>query len=255
MAKRRKLLTAAFVVVSVFILLYSPSRNALTQLIYTLAPSGWGLSDNVTNSWNSLIVGFQDKNILAEQNKALLAENEQMQVQVLDRNLLAERVSKLEEALGRVSVDNRVSANVIVNYGQSPYDTLILDEGEDAGVAKGDMVVYAGAGVIGEIVETTSTSSKVNFYSSSGNEQEVVIGPHHIPAVALGRGMGNFETKVPQDSMVEVGDTIVSAKGNLILGAVSVIEGKPAEPFKHILFRSPFNLAEVRSVEIILGKK
>lgn len=251
---RKNTVLAIFVGVSFFTLLYSPARSTLTEGVYMFATGVWGAGDASVNAWDSFVTNFRDKERLIKENESLVSELDRMQVQVLDRNLLAEKVTKLEEALGRMRSDNRVVAEVIIDQARSPYDVLIVDAGEKEGVAVGNDVVYAGSGIIGKVIESTSGSSKVKLFSSPGSEESVLVGSHYIPANSRGRGMGNFEAKVPQDSLVVVGDTIISTKGNLILGTISLIEEKPAEPFKRIFFRSPFNISEVRSVEIIIDK-
>lgn len=252
---RKNIALVALVAISAFALLYTPLRSALTQAVYSVAPSLWGAGGNAESALGAFLVNFKEKDGLVRENETLNETISMMETKVLDRNLLAEKVTKLEEALGRTQSDDRVVANVLVGVSRSPYDTLVIDAGEEEGINKGNMVVYSGSGVIGEVVETTPYSAKIKLYSSPGEEHRVTVGSHYIPVLAVGRGMGNFEAKVPQDSAVSVGDNVVTVKGNLILGAVSLIEVKPAEPIKRIFFRVPFNITEIQSVEVIVGKR
>ncbi|MCK9344562.1 MAG: rod shape-determining protein MreC [Candidatus Pacebacteria bacterium] len=252
---RKNIALAVLIGASAFALLYTPARSTVTEGVYMVATGVWGFGGATTNAWNSFATNFRDKERLIRENAMLSAELARVEAQVLDRNLLAEKVTKLEESLGRVRGDDRVVAEVVVDHGQSPYDTVVVDAGAEEGIILGNVVVYAGSGVIGEIIEVSSNSSKIKLFSSPGSERAVLVGPHYVPANALGRGMGNFEAKVPQDSLVAIGDTIVSTKGNLILGTISVVEEKPAEPFKRIFFRVPFNITEIHSVEIIVDKR
>lgn len=241
----------ALVAISAFVLLYTPSRAMLTEMLYTVAPKVWNIGDMAGSAWSSFATNFRIKRSLVYENDMLHADISRMQAQVLDRNLLEEKVMKLEEALGRAGSDNRVVASVLAGPGYSPYDTLVIDAGAEHGIAMGNVVVYAGAGAIGTIVEVSESSAKVLLYSSAGQEHVVLVGAHAIPSTARGRGMGNFEAKVPQGSTVAFGDTVLFSKGNLILGTVELVEEKSAEPFLTVFFRTPFNLAEIRSVEVI----
>lgn len=250
---RKSVALIVLVTISAFALLYSPLRAMLTQVVYTVAPRAWSIGDTASGTWGSLVANFRIKRSLVYENEQLHTEIDRMQTQVLDRNLLEEKVLKLEEALGRAGSDNRVVASVLAGPGQSPYDTLAIDAGAEHGIAVGDVVVYAGAGVIGTVAEVSISSAKVKLYSSSGEEHLVLIGEHSIPTTARGRGMGNFEAKVPQGSVVAVGDTVLLPKDNLILGTVQLVEEKPAAPFITVLFRTPFNIAEIRSVEVLTG--
>lgn len=252
---RKNIALGALVAISFFALLYSPVRSSITQAVYSVAPSMWNIGDTTTGLWGAFLVNFRNKDSLAKENDTLHADVSRMEAQVLDRNLLSEKVTKLEESLGRVRSDDRVVAGVLAGPGRSPYDTLVIDAGLEQGINVGNMVVYAGSGAIGEIVEVSQSSSKVKLYSSPGEEHMVIVGSHYIPVLALGRGMGNFESKVPQDSAVSVGDNVISTKGNLIFGIVSLVEEKPAEPVKRIFFRVPFNITEIQSVEVIVDKR
>lgn len=251
--ERKNIAPVVFFAVSALTLSYAPTRAMLTQALYAVAPRVWSVGDAASNAWGSLIANFRIKRSLVYENDALHAEIYRMQAQVLDRNLLEEKVLKLEEALGRAGSDNRVVAYVLAGPGLSPYDTLIIDAGTDRGIAVGDEVVYAGAGAIGTIAEVLDSSAKVALYSSSGQERPVLVGVYAIPATARARGMGNFEAKVPQGSIVAVGDTVLLPKDSLILGMVQLVEEDPAAPFITVLFRTPFNVAEIRSVEVLTG--
>lgn len=253
--ERKKIALSALVIVCAFVLLYNPARSAFTEAVFSVAPGVWSAAAVPSNVWNSFLTNFRAKNTLVAENDALHVDILRMQAQVLDRNLLDEKVRKLEEMLGRAQSDNRVVAYVLVGPKFSPYDTLVVDAGLDEGVAVGNTVVYAGSGAIGEVVEVSAASSKVKLYSSPGEEHFVLVGPHYIPVTAFGRGMGNFEAKVSQDSVVATGDNIVSVKGDFILGTISLVEEVPAEPIKRIFFRTPFNITEIRSVEIIVNKR
>lgn len=250
---RKSLTLFAIIVISIFSLLYTPLRSRLTQVLYTFAPSVFHLGSTAGGTGESFFTVFRSKQNLVYENVMLRAENSRMAAQVLDRNLLDERVAKLEEMLKRTRNDNRVVADVIVGFGQTVYDTLVIDAGLDHGIQKGDSVVFAGAGVVGEIIEASNATSKVKLYSSPGEEHLVLLGAHSLPATAHGKGNGNFEAKIPQESAVLVGDTAIVSKGNLILGTVYSVEDKPGLPYKTVLFRSSFNPTEIRTVEVIVN--
>lgn len=252
---RKNIALIALVAISAFVLLFAPVRGTLTQALYTIAPGVWSIGNTTSGAWRSLMTNFRIKRSLVYENDTLRAEIDRMQAQVLDRNLLEEKVLKLEEVLGRAGSDNRVTASVLAGPRWSPYDTLAIDAGTEHGIAVGDVVVYAGAGAIGTITEVSDSSAKVTLYSSAGQEHSVLVGANALPATARGRGMGNFEAKVPQGSVVALGDAVLLPKGDLILGVIQMVEEKPASPFITVFFRSSFNIAEIRSVEVIKIKE
>lgn len=251
--KRITLLAIFFV--SLISVLYTPIRSRLTQALYSVAPSFFSIGSGLTNTGSSFTANFRDKQTLVYENAMLRAENGRMQAQVLDRNLLQERVMKLEESLGRPRNDNRVVADVISGLGQSLYDNLIIDAGSDQGIKNGNFVVYAGAGIVGDVAEVMPVSAKVRLFSSPGEEYSVLIGARSIPATAKGKGDGNFEAKVAEGSTIVPGDRVIVSKGNLILGTVDSVEQKPGVPFATVFFRSSFNPTEIRTVEVIVGTR
>jgi rod shape-determining protein MreC len=254
-AKKKLLTLVALVLISAFVLFYSPMRNVASQTVYSIAPGLWDLGITMGSSWNSFWGEFRLKRSLVHENEVLQEEVARMQAQMLDRNLLEERVVELEGKLGRMGSDNRVTARVLAGPGRSAYDTLVIDAGSDQGVLVDDPVVYAGAGVIGVIVEVYPISAKVSLLSSSNKKTMVIMGKEAIPTIARGRGMGNFESKIPQGSIIAVGDNVLIPGKNMILGIVGSVESKPSEPFMQVLFRMPFNLSTIRSVEVIKSKR
>ncbi|MHB1118234.1 MAG: rod shape-determining protein MreC [Minisyncoccota bacterium] len=254
-AKKKFLTLTALVLLSVLVLSYGPVRSMISRTVYLVAPGVWELGGITASRWNIFWGEFRLKRSLVYENSLLREELARMQVQVLDRNLLEEHVRELEEKLGRAGSDDRVAARVLSGAGRAPYDTLIVDAGTDQDVLIGDRVVYAGMGVIGTVAEAYPDSAKVVLFSSPGEEVTVVIGEQAIPAVARGRGMGNFEAKIPQGSAVFLGENVLVDGGDLILGTVGAIEEEPSEPFMRVYFRTPFNIATVRSVEVIKNKR
>lgn len=253
-AKKKLLTLVAIVLVSFFVLFSSPARGAISRAVYTTAPWMWDMGIKIGSSWNTFWGEFRLKRSLVNENEVLQEEVARMQAQMLDRNLLQERVVELEGKLGRTGSDDRVTARVLAGPGQTPYDTLSIDAGTEQGIRVADRVVYAGAGVIGAVVEVYSTSAKVSLFSSPGKETAVVIGGQAVPGVARGRGMGNFEAKIPQESLVVQGEQVLIPGEDLILGTIGSIEEKPAEPFMHVFFRTSFNIAAIRSVEVIKSR-
>lgn len=250
---RRIIVLTTVLLLGIFSLLYTPMRSWLTQVVFSAGSAPLSLGNTVGDNSNSFLGGFRFKESLAYENAMLRAENSRMQALVLDRNLLQERVAKLEESLGRSRNDNRVVADVVVGIGQSFYDTVILDVGSDHGVQNGDSVVFAGSSLVGQIIEVSATTAKMKFYSSPGEEYAALLGPHSILATVHGRGNGNFDAKIPENSDLVVGDKVTVSKGNLILGMVTEIEKTPGVPFATVFFRMPFNLTEIRTVEVLVN--
>ncbi len=252
--RKKVILFTIIILLSIFVLLFGPIRGAISKVVYSWAPSLWSIGDNINNTTNSFFSGFRSNIELSDENKILRDQVSQMETQVLERDILFGKVLLLEEAIERKVEVNRVLASVL-HIGQLPYDIIVVNSGTDQGVQVKNLVVDASLGIIGEIAEVYSSSAKVKLFSSQGVETSVIIGGMAVPTLALGRGMGNFQAKVPQGSSIFVGDNVFLPGNSLALGVVGAVEEELASPFVRVLFRTPFNITELRFVEIIVNKE
>ncbi|MEK7539000.1 MAG: rod shape-determining protein MreC [Patescibacteria group bacterium] len=258
---RRKIITgSALCALGLFVLLIPGVRAPFSRTVYMVAPSVWEWGDGIGKAVSLFVATTKERQVLIFENEALKGDFARMEALVLDRNLLEERVAILEESLGRKGNDNRILAKVLWVPGRTPYDTFVVDVGSEQEVSLGDLVVYAGAGVVGEVMEVYERSAKIKLYSFPGETREVLVGEAEIPGTAVGRGMGNFEVKIPRDSLVLSGDWVflpphTTGQDKFILGTVGFVEKKPEESFDHILFRAPFNTAEIQTVEVLRTTK
>lgn len=260
---RRIALFGVLLVVGMVSLSFSSVRSVLSRSVYMVAPSVWEWGEGVHNKWNSFLTLWSEKNTLIAENLELRESASRMAALALDRDSLEQKVVFLEGALSRDTDNSRIVANVIFNPRKALYDTLVIDRGERDGVSVGDQVVYSGVGAIGKITEVYESSAKVVLYSSPGEKHDVVIQRENLVwGTAVGRGMGNFEAKIPQGSTVVSGDNVFLPKSSgvqheVILGVVGYVEENPSEPFTRVLFRTSFNISNVQIVEVIssLNKK
>ena len=250
---RTTLLTGISVcALGIAVLLLPPVRSVISGGVYRIAPGLWEAGDTTKRMVGNFFSAFEAKESLGEENRILREELSLMQIRVLDRNLLEDRVVELEEMLGRTRSDNRVIARVLAMPGRwSPYDMIVIDIGEDHGVLVGNRVMY-GNSVVGEVSEVHAQSAKVQLLSSPGDELSVLIGTTTIPAIARGRGMGNFEARIPQGNTVLAGENVITPE-NLIIGTVGAVIEHESMPFIRILFTTPFNITEMRTVEVVRG--
>jgi cell shape-determining protein MreC len=165
-------------------------------------------------------------------------------------NALLEENNELKAILGRTDKSTMLLASILKRPPYSAYDTFILDVGSDRGVHVGDQV-FSGSVPIGTIAEVFGTTSKVRLYTSAGEKFDILIGPTHIQTVAVGKGGGFFETSLPRDTKMKVGDTVrIPTLGDSFVGTVQGIASDPSEPFTKILFRQPVSIYEMRWVLI-----
>jgi cell shape-determining protein MreC len=127
------------------------------------------------------------------------------------------------------------------------YDELILDIGENQGVAVDNLVYAPGNIIVGRISEVLSETSKAVLLSSPGATYDVLIGGSKSPAVSKGQGGGLMSAQVPRDSVAAVGDIVsVPSIDNKVIGQVIAINKDSTQPFETILFTSLSNIYDMR---------
>jgi cell shape-determining protein MreC len=117
------------------------------------------------------------------------------------------------------------------------YDELLIDIGSNNGVTVGAPVYAPGLILIGSTTVVYGNMARVALYSSVGGSYQVSIGPKRVPALAVGRGGGQYEAQVAQGSDIREGDAVSDAIiGTGPFGVVRSILSNPSDPFETILF-------------------
>jgi rod shape-determining protein MreC len=249
--KFKKGLVITILVIIVFAFLSSLSPNLIPGKLNVIGKPFWQLRLYL-NSQTSL--GFNLLKIKADlirENQELKSNLADLRVRLLEKDLLLKENEELKNLLGRSDETDFLLSRILSKPPQSPYDSLIIDIGENKGLIKGQEVYASDFVLIGKIDEVYSNTSKVKLFSAPGEEHEVEIGEENIRTTAIGLGGGNFEIKLPRGVDVKVGDQISSPSLNInMLGIIETIETKPQNPFQKILFKNPFNFSQTKWVQV-----
>lgn len=193
---------------------------------------------------------------------AILAENESLKRQLAEAAVrlssyqdLQNENESLKALMGRASTTPRVLAAVLVRPPSIAYDTLIIDAGADQGLSTTSVAYAPGNVPIGRVVDVLGETATVSLFSSPGQRYDVLVGPTHIPATAIGQGGGQYSVQLPQAAKIAEGDFVtlsgvaasVSA-ASAPLGVVSAVVRDPAQPFETVLFAPPLNIFQIRWV-------
>ena len=190
------------------------------------------------------------KNLLIS-NKQLKKDLGEAEMMLVDRNNLLKENIELKEILNRVGYKDLIVASVLVKPNISIYDSLIIDVGENLNIEIGDRVFAFGNIIIGEIEKVDSKTASVKLYSSTQEQTNVSVGLYNIPAVAVGRGGGDFEIKLPKELDIEEGDPVVVPSINsAVVGIVESVNTSPTDSFQTLLVKSKVNLFELGWVQI-----
>jgi cell shape-determining protein MreC len=165
--------------------------------------------------------------------------------------LLSDENTKLLQALHAAPPVGSVVARVIRRPPHALYDTIIIDQGTASGVVGGDMVEYQGI-ALGKIASAGKESSLVQFFSSPGTNEDVLVGSPKAIVVANGLGGGAFQLFVPRGISVSVGDA-VRAEGSvpLLLGTVVSVSSDPSASSQTVSVRSPVSFGDLDFVEVL----
>jgi len=207
------------------------------------------LVGNTTSNFNYLI---RSKAVISKENNDLKKENENLKLTMIDYKILKNDLDQLKETLGRVSVeDTFILGNILTKPNHSPYDTLIIDIGNNLGVKEGDLIYANGNIPIGIISKIYDKTSLVNLFTSPGQKTEGFINELNASIELIGRGGGNFEMIIPVELKVEKGTIIyLPDETSLVVAQVDEIISSPTDPFKKVILSSPVNVQNIKSVFI-----
>lgn len=201
------------------------------------------------------IVIIKNKKFLEEENSRLKERNFQLESELLSCKNLKQENEQIKSLLGRIDKRNFILTGVISRPPQSPYDILIIDIGSNNGVEKGMPVSAYSDILLGYIADVFPESSKVKLLSFSRDEINVMVqsaeSGEQISAIAIGKGGGNLEIRLPNSIKIKPGDRIVTTGVfSYVAGVAEKIESEPTEQFQKILFRLPLNIQELRFVTV-----
>lgn len=226
----------------------------------TLSRGAMSLSAPFLRAKAHATVAVAESPALARSRAELITENKRLRFELAsfaardkEHAALKKENAELKELFGRRAKESKgVLAAVLSKPPIAPYDTLVIDAGEEDGVAVGDYVRAYGEAVIGRVVAVSSATARVKLFSSPGEKFEVIAGKANVSAEAEGLGGGNFRIRLPRGVDVSEGDPIIiPSVSPEAAGVVAVVRFVPTDPFQEVLFKSTVNLFELRWVEIL----
>ncbi|HEY7947996.1 MAG TPA: rod shape-determining protein MreC, partial [Acidimicrobiales bacterium] len=148
--------------------------------------------DDVTHPIGSFLAGAVNGGEIQQDNAKLRQEVGRLQAQALAQRAAANAQKALDE-LNHVTWTPgipTVTAQVIALNPSNFAATVELDVGAHSGVAPG-MPVVGGAGLVGEVISTTRTTSTVRLITDADSAVGVRFGPGSLDlALAQGDGIG-----------------------------------------------------------------
>jgi cell shape-determining protein MreC len=254
--KRRKVLVTTSVlgiVVACIVLLSASNPNFFTPFLHAAGKPIFEARGGVLGSVNNFWQFLHSKTVLVAENNELKEKVALSDAIALERDYYKYTNAHLLSKMGRKNNEAETTiARIISKPGFSPYDTMIIDVGTEEGVHVHDAVQADDAVLLGEIQEAYSHTSLVVLYSSPGKETPVLIGEKAIQAVALGKGGGNFEIKLPRNTEVQAEDMVALASSSVALfGKIKLVQTSPTDTFERALFTNAVDVHKIGFVMVI----
>ena len=196
------------------------------------------------------------KQAVFHKNEILFQENKDLKNRMIDYSILEAENNHLKELLGRIPEKNSfILANILTKPNNSPYDTIIIDTGNDNGLKEGSLV-YADEKIpVGVVSSVYSNTSLVSLYSNPGTITDAVMDGSNVNVELTGRGGGNFEMIVAKDLNLVVGGTVVIPGTNsAVLAIIDAVISSPSDPNQKVILHSPVNIQQQKWV-LVKNKK
>ena len=208
-------------------------------------------SDALAAETHSFIAGFGTAAALSMQNEQLVSENTAL---ASENQALLQKMNALGALSGSstASLQNTsgILAGVVARPPESPYDTLVLSEGKNAGVTRGMEAFGPGDVPLGVVETVLYDFSRVTLFSAPGITTYGWVGPSAIPLTIRGAGAGALDASLARSAGIAVGDTVFApGPGMLPVGSVARIDSDPSSPavtLRIVPALNPFSITWVR---------
>ena len=123
------------VVIVGVIIVNPPVPHFVTGIVHTIGTPLWNAKNTASFWLSDISFLLQSKSTLIEENQAFKRELKRIELRVLSSSWLEEENKSLKEILLRSAEEDYILAVVLLRPGLSPYDTFIIDIGEEDGSA------------------------------------------------------------------------------------------------------------------------
>lgn len=156
-------------------------------------------------------------------------------------------------------------ANVVGKVGDEWFNVLLLDVGEADGIKK-DQYVITSNGLVGQIIETTKTTSKVMTIISENARITVMISSTGEVGMLSGSSSSKEECKItflPVNTKAKIGDAIVTSNvlkeessltpQDIIIGFIERMEDEKPNLVKSAYLRPVVDFNRLEKVMVIIN--
>ena len=227
MLKRNALVTSASLswggVALIAVLLLLALRILAPNVFWLALAPAFGASDTLADASHAFVSSFADTAALALLNEDLLRRNDAL---VRENEALKEQLGSV---VGLAEQPRGIIAGVVARPPMSPYDTLVLAAGSNAGVTLGMNAFGEDNVPLGVVTSVLTDFSRITLFSAPGVTFYGSVGAARLPLTIRGAGAGALHASAPRSAGIRVGDTVFApGPGNLPIGAVARIDSDPS---------------------------
>jgi rod shape-determining protein MreC len=192
-------------------------------------------------------------------NEQLRRENDALKLQITQLQSKAAEADRLAGLLNFRKLHMEVpmvGARVIGASAGTASQTIDIDRGERDGI-KRNMGVITPDGVVGKVIESYANSAQVLLLTDKDSGVGALLAESRIQSPVGGTGEPLLSMKyVPNDDNVNNGEHVVTSGMDRIfprdLPVGTIVDVKPANPFKQIRVRPAANLERLEEVIVLL---
>lgn len=251
--KRKKTYTKwiVFLVLFVCILLLGffskPLRSFFVRVTHPVVQTATVMND-ITTSVKTLPLS---KNKLTQEVATLKQENERLVGLLVDLQKEKSETIMWSSFFPAKSVTDFVRAPIISKPNQSPYDTFLLDVGQENGVLTGAYVAVNEISVLGTINTVDAHTSTGILFSSPNVKTNARLERSNYDVVLIGRGGGNMIVEVPREIDTALGDRVLyPTHHNAVIGVIRDITFDDRNANKKLFITLPTNILTLDHVYV-----
>ncbi len=204
---------------------------------------------------------FRDKESFMSAYNLCLVEAGESNVFEARLKILEKDNAELRQQLGfkQKQVVQTVAAEVVGNNLDGAEQTLVINQGTEAGIQVDQPVVVGNGILIGKVIKAETTIAMVRLINDSRSKigATVLNEERSQGVVEGGYGISLRMQFIPRNETVHIGDQIVTSgledkiPRGLLIGTVSVIENEAYQPFQQAILTPVVNLTKLTLVSVL----
>ena len=224
----------------------------------------YNISSMPRNFFTSFMREYQDIETLESEIEKLKRENMSLKINLQEFEALREENIRLRDIQKKTKeASNKQTIAKVLNNSASPNKKIIIiDKGQNDGLYKGQNVIGI-KGLIGQIIESNSMSSKVILINDKNHNVPGVVNRTGEKVIIAGENKDNelLIQFTPLDTTVEEGDIVTTSgvagrfKSKIPIGKVTSVVKDPEKKFSEIKIKTFENLSNISDVILIWDYK